>query len=211
MKIPNPTITRLSLYYRVLQPLAQQGVRQISSRNLAELLAVNPALIRKDFSYFGTFGTRGAGYNVIKLYRKISEILGVSEEHRVAIVGAGNMGKALAAYRGFGVIGFNMMCLFDNDKNKIGKKINGIPCYSIDVLEEKVRKMDIHIAVLAVPMQAAQEMAYRIVKSGIKAILNFAQVNLNVPENIKVSNVDMALELRSLSFFMAEGKKKFDK
>lgn len=202
MKIPDSTIKRLSLYYRILQPLAVQGTRDISSRSLANLISINPAQIRKDLSYFGTFGKPRTGYNVSQLVAKIAEILGISGERRVVIIGAGNLGSALAAYRGFIVFGFKICALFDNDPNKAGKKIRGIPCYHIDNFSEFIKTQKIEIAVIAVPAESSQGIATLAVKNGIKAILNFAPVRLNVPSGIKVNNVDLALELKSLSYFL---------
>lgn len=201
-KIPDATIKRLSLYYRILQPLAVQGTPQISSKNLASLLSINPAQVRKDLAYFGSFGKPGAGYNVSRLANKIAEILGISKERKVIIVGAGNLGTALAAYRGFKVFGFNICTLFDIDPNKVGKKIKGIPCLHINELGRLVQEEGIEMAVIAVPQESAQRVAEIVVKSGIKAILNFAPVRLNVPNNVKVNNVDLALELKSLSYFL---------
>lgn len=201
-KIPDTAIKRLSLYYRILQPLALQGTREISSKNLAGLLSINPAQVRKDLSYFGTFGKPKMGYNVSYLVGKLAEILGISEERRVVIIGAGNLGSALAAYRGFNVFGFKISALFDVDLHKIGKKIKGIPCYHIKDFNEFIRKEKIEIAVISVPTESAQETAILLVKSGIKAILNFAPVRLNVPFGVKVNNVDLALELKSLSYFL---------
>lgn len=202
MKIPDTTIKRLSLYYRILQPLAIQGTHEISSRSLANLLSINPAQIRKDLSYFGTFGKPRTGYNVSQLVAKIAEILGISEERRVVIIGAGNLGSALAAYRGFIVFGFRICALFDIDPNKVGKKIRGISCYHIDNFSEFIKTQKIEIAVIAVPSESAQGIATLAVKNGIKAILNFAPVRLNVPTGIKVNNVDLALELKILSYFL---------
>lgn len=201
-KIPDTAIKRLSLYYRILQPLAVQGTREISSKNLAGLLSLNPAQIRKDLSYFGTFGKPRTGYNVSYLVSKIVEILGISKERRVVIIGAGNLGSALAAYRGFIVFGFKICALFDTDINKIGKKIKGIPCYHIKDFIDFVKKERIEMSVIAVPAEYAQEISNIVVKSGIKAILNFAPVRLNVPVGVKVDNVDLALELKSLSYFL---------
>lgn len=204
MKIPDTTIKRLSLYYRILQPLSVQGAREISSKSIAELLSLNPAQIRKDLSYFGTFGKPKTGYNVSTLVNKLAEILGISEERKVVILGAGNLGSALAAYRGFNVFGFKILGIFDIDQHKVGKKIKGIPCYHINEFNNFVNKEKIEMAVIAVPTEFAQETSTLAVKSGIKAILNFAPVRLNVPDKIKVNNVDLALELKSLSYFLAQ-------
>jgi redox-sensing transcriptional repressor len=158
--------------------------------------------VRKDLSYFGTFGKRGAGYNVSQLVAKIAEILGISEERKVIIVGAGNLGSALAAYHGFEVFGFKVCALFDTDTHKTGKKIKGIPCYNIKELIQFVKNEKIKMAVIAVPAQFAQQIASVIVSSNIKAILNFAPVRINIPPDVKVNNVDLALELKSLSYFL---------
>lgn len=200
--IPDATIKRLSLYYRILQLLCVQGTGQISSKNLAGLLSLNPAQVRKDLSYFGTFGKPGEGYDVSLLAEKIAKILGIAEERRVVIIGAGNLGSALAAYRGFNVFGFRIVALFDINSHKVGKKIKGIPCYHIKDFEKFVRKEKIQMAVIAVTVESAQEIATLSVKSGIKAILNFAPVRLNVPLRVKVNNIDLALELKSLSYFL---------
>lgn len=202
INIPDVTIKRLSLYYRILHPLSVQGTSEISSKNLAGLLSLNPAQVRKDLSYFGTFGKRGKGYNVIHLVGEIVKILGISEEQRVVIIGAGNLGSALAAYKGFSVFGFKICALFDSDPNRIGKKIKGIPCYDTKEFGSFAQKEKIKIAVIAVPAEDAQKTATLVVDSGIKAILNFAPVRLNVPSRVKVDNVDLALELKSLSYFL---------
>lgn len=201
-KIPDTTIKRLSLYYRILQLLSVQGTRDISSKNLASLLSLNPAQVRKDLSYFGTFGKPRRGYNVSRLAEELAKILGISEERKVVIVGAGNLGTALAAYRGFDVFGFKISALFDILNNKVNKKINNIDCYHINNLEKFIKKENIEIVVISVPAESAQEIASLAVKSGIRAILNFAPVRLNVPDNIKVNNVDLALELKSLSYYL---------
>lgn len=202
IKIPEATVKRLSLYYRILQILAVQGTNEISSKNLAGLLSLNPAQVRKDLSYFGSFGKPRAGYNVSTLTSEIAKILGISEERKVVIIGAGNLGSALAAYRGFKVFGFNICALFDTDPNKVGKNIKGVPCYNIRDFSRFVLRQNIKIAVIAVPAESAQGIATLAAKSGIKAVLNFAPVRLNVPKEIKVNNVDLATELKSLSFYL---------
>jgi len=201
-KIPETTVKRLSLYYRMLQILAVQGTSGISSRSLAGLLSINPAQVRKDLSYFGSFGKPRTGYNVSMLTCEIARILGISEERNIVIIGAGNLGSALAAYRGFKVFGFNTCALFDIDPNKVGKNIKGVPCYDMRVFNRFVSNGNVKIAVIAVPSGSAQEVATLAVKNGIKAILNFAPVRLNVPKGVKVNNVDLATELKSLSFYL---------
>jgi len=202
-KIPENTIKRLSLYYRYLHFLSRQGTGTISSRSLAQLLEANPSQIRKDLSYFGGFGKTGTGYNVSELKKQIARILGLEQGRRVAIVGMGNLGMALAAYKGFEVLGFSVVALFDDSSRKIGKKYRGKVCLDIKGLAKIVRREKIEMAILTVPAEAAQEVAAMVVASGVKAILNFAPVHLNVPRHVRVSNVDLATELKSLSFFVS--------
>ena len=200
--ISEKTIKRLTLYYRMLQILSIQGTRKISSKNFAELLSINSAKVRKDLSYFGSFGKPGVGYDVSNLAEKISKILGISKERRVVIIGAGNLGSALAAFREFSIYRLKIVALFDVDTHKINRKIRGIPCYHIKEFGKYVRKEKVEIAVISVPIEFAQEVATLSVKSGIKAILNFAPVRLNVKDGVKVNNVDLALELKTLTYFL---------
>lgn len=175
----------------------------ISSRSLAELLDAKPSQIRKDLSYFGEFGKTGTGYNVPELKKQIAKILGLERGRRGAIIGMGNLGRALVAYRGFEVLGFNIVAVFDNSPHKIGKKYSGRICLGIKDFVRVVRREKIEMAILTVPAEAAQEAAGLSASAGIKAILNFAPVHLHVPKDVRVNNVDLATELKSLSFFVS--------
>jgi len=204
--IPEKTVQRLLLYYRYLYFLLQQGSKDISSKSLADMLEIRASQVRKDLSYFGHLGKRGAGYDVLALRDKIGEILGIKREINICIVGMGNLGSALAAYKGFAALGFQIVAVFDQAKNKIGHKLKGCHCYDIKDLTKIVTNHEIKIAILTVPAEAAQETAIRLANSGIKAILNFTPVKLSLPKKIKVSNIDLAMELKTLSFFMGAGK-----
>ena len=200
--IPKNTVERLLLYYRYLFYLLQQGTIDISSKSLADLLEIRASQVRKDLSYFGKLGKRGAGYDVLALRDRIANILGIKQKKRVCVVGMGNLGSALVAYKGFEALGFEISAVFDKNKNKIGHKIRGCYCYDVADLSKIIRKNDIKIAILTVPSSAAQETAIYLVKSGIKGILNFTPVKLSLAKKIKISNVDLALELKTLSFFI---------
>ncbi|MBU0574567.1 MAG: redox-sensing transcriptional repressor Rex [Candidatus Margulisbacteria bacterium] len=201
-KIPDKTVQRLSVYYRCLYFLSQQGTGEISSKSLADLLEMKPDQVRKDLSYFGKFGKRGSGYYVPDLVQQIAKILGLEHGRKVAVVGMGNLGTALAAYKGFEVLGFNVVATFDVSPQKIGKKIRGVMCYGMKDLNKVIKEKNIEMALLTVPPEVVQEVTSAIVAAGIKAILNFSSVTLNVPKGVKASDVDLASELKSLSYFM---------
>ncbi|MFA6430970.1 MAG: redox-sensing transcriptional repressor Rex [Candidatus Margulisiibacteriota bacterium] len=203
MKIPEKTINRLSVYYRYLYFLSQQGTDSLSSKNLADLVGSNPSQVRKDLSYFGGFGKTGKGYSVLDLKSQIARILGLEKGRKVAIIGMGNLGSALAGYKGFEVLGFKITAVFDNNPQKIGKKYKGKICQDIAEFPSAVKNDGIEMVILTVPSEVAQDIARIIVNAGIKAILNFAPVHLNVPKEVKVSEIDLASELKSLSFFVS--------
>jgi redox-sensing transcriptional repressor len=201
------TTNRLSVYLRCLTELEVQGARTISSQALAEQFHLNAAQIRKDLAYFGEFGVRGVGYYVRDLKRHLRQILGLDRQLRVAIVGAGNLGLALADYPGFRQEGFEIAALFDNQREKVGQQSrSGVPIYDISDLRKLVKRDDVSIAVLAVPAASAQKVADLVVSSGIKAILNFSPGTLQVPEDVKVKGVDLTVSLESLSFYLAHGE-----
>lgn len=200
-QIPENTINRLSAYYRMLIYLAQRGTRVISSKSLANILGMKDSQVRKDLSYFGRFGVRGEGYQVALLSQKILHILGLEKGRRVCIIGMGNLGSALAAYKGFSDFGFEIRAVFDSNPGKIGKNIRGYHCYPAAEIKSMVKKERIELAILTVPIEQAQVVANRAVEAGIKAILNFAPVRLSVPPQIRVDNVDLAMELKKLSYF----------
>ena len=201
-KIPKKTIQRLLLYHRYLSFLLQQGTRNVSSKSLADILETTASQVRKDLSYFGKFGTQGSGYDVLELRERIGTILGLEREKKVCIAGMGNLGSALAGYKGFSDLGFKVVAAFDNSEQKIGKTIEGCHCYSIKDIRRLVNGNNIEIAILTVPAEAAQEVGRRLEEAGIKAILNFTPVKLTLSKKVKISNVDLAVELKTLSFFV---------
>jgi redox-sensing transcriptional repressor len=200
------TTNRLSVYLRCLNILEGAGVRTISSQLLAEQFHLNAAQIRKDLAYFGEFGVRGVGYYVRDLKRHLRQILGLDRKLRVAIIGAGNLGLALADYPGFRQEGFEISALFDASSQKVGQQSRGgVPIHDINDLKKFVRKDSIRIGVIAVPTEAAQNVADLIVAVGIKAVLNFSPGTLQVPSDVKLKSVDLTVSLESLSFYLARG------
>ena len=200
------TTNRLSVYLRCLSTLEESGVRTISSQALAEQFHLNAAQIRKDLAYFGEFGVRGIGYYVKELRRHLQQILGLDRGVRVAIIGAGNLGLALADYPGFRQEGFEISALFDNLREKVGQQSRGgVPIHDIHDLKKIARREGIRIAVIAVPAPSAQHVLNLVVASGIKAILNFSPGTLEVPPDVKLKSVDLTVSLESLSFFLAQG------
>ncbi|AFG34967.1 redox-sensing transcriptional repressor Rex [Fervidobacterium pennivorans subsp. shakshaketiis] len=200
MKIPKPTVRRLGLYYRCLARYKEEGVNFVSSQDIADRLNIKPSQVRKDLSYFGEFGKRGLGYNVSKLISEIARIIGVNKEWNVAIIGAGNLGSALANYPGLAKHKFNVVAMFDNDRQKVGKKIAGIPVFHISELNQKVKELNIEMAVIAVPESAAQYVAELVEESGIKGIVNFSPIKLRT--NIPVEDVDITLSFETLAYMI---------
>src|SRR5947199_7220887 len=201
------TTNRLSVYLRCLNQLEEAEVRTISSQSLAEQFALNAAQIRKDLAYFGEFGVRGVGYYVRDLKRHLRQILCLDRTLRVAIVGAGNLGLALADYPGFRREGFEITALFDNLSAKVGQQSRGgVPIHDIHDLKRLARRDGVSIAVIAVPAPSAQHVVNQVVASGIKAVLNFSPGTLQVPPDVKLKSVDLTVSLESLSFFLAQGE-----
>jgi redox-sensing transcriptional repressor len=197
---------RLSVYLRCVSLLEAAGVPTVSSSALAHQFHLNAAQIRKDLAYFGEFGVRGVGYSVAELKRHLRSILGLDHQINVAIVGAGNLGLALADYPGFRQEGFNIVALFDTLPDKIGRRSRGgVPIYHVRELRRVVSRNKIRIGVVAVPASAAQLVANTIVSTGIKAILNFSPGTLRVPAGVKLKNADLTVSLESLSFYLARG------
>ena len=192
-RIADSTVRRLSLYLRFLEDFESRGLRTISSQELARRGGTTSAQVRKDLSFFGSFGKRGLGYDVPELAARLREILGLGKEWRVIIVGAGKIGAALAQYRGFRQRGFDVVAVYDNDPAKIGKIWDGRVVRDIAGLEKDARTERPDIAVLAVPGEMAQKVAERLVKAGVRAILNFAPAQLVVPPEVSVKNVNMAM------------------
>jgi redox-sensing transcriptional repressor len=200
-KIPDETIRRLPLYLRGLQYLLDGGRESISSTELADFLHTSAAQIRKDFSYFGDFGTRGVGYAVATLIKQIRNILKLSNTSGAALIGAGNLGTALLMYPGFQTYGFEITAVFDSSEDKIGKKIGKAKVEDITKIDD-LKKRDIKLAIIAVPAEAAQEVANKVVNAGVSGILNFAPRFLSVPKRVKVITIDIAMELGRLPYYM---------
>lgn len=199
-EIPPASLSRLTVYLRVLSALIAEGTERVSSEALAEAAGVNSAILRKDLSYLGSYGTRGVGYEVQYLSRQISTELGLTQDWRVAIVGAGNLGRALAGYPGFQDRGFAVVALFDADQMVIGHEVGWLRVSSINDLESVLKRTRANMAVLAVPAGVAQELCDRLVAAGVTSILSFAPVVLQVPEHVQVRKVDMATELQILAY-----------
>lgn len=194
---------RLSLYMRVLAELEAQGVQTVSSETLAELSGTTAAQVRKDLSQFGSFGKRGIGYRVPELREELREILGLGRTWRVALVGAGKIGRALLGYSGFRRQGFDVRVAFDSDPRKCGRRMSGVEIRPVEELEERLRTEGIEIVIVAVPARAAREVVDRVVSAGVRGILNFAPVKLHVPEGVVLKNVNMVVELEGLSYALA--------
>jgi redox-sensing transcriptional repressor len=202
-KISDSTVRRLALYLRFLEQSAAQNLATISSAELAQRGGTTSAQVRKDLSFFGSFGKRGLGYSVPELSARIREILGLKRTHRVVLVGAGKMGGALLHYRGFRQRGFDVVAVYDKDPRKIGTRSDGLMVRDVRQLETDLRKEPTDIAILVTPAEAAQEVTDRLIRAGVKAILNFAPVPLAVPGDVAVQSVNMALELETLSYALA--------
>jgi len=198
--IPEATIARLPLYLRALYALAERGIASVSSEELAEAAGVNSAKLRKDLSHLGSYGTRGVGYDVDYLVYQVSRELGLTQDWPVVIVGAGNLGRALANYGGFASRGFRVAALLDSDPSVVGSLIAGHRVYGTDEMESVVAAHGVLIGAIAAPAVAAQGICDRLVAAGVTSILNFAPVVLNVPEGVDVRKVDLSIELQILAF-----------
>jgi redox-sensing transcriptional repressor len=203
-KIPGETIRRLPIYLRNLLFLSEHGRDNISSQNLADFMGVQSCQIRKDFSYFGDFGVRGVGYDIKGLTLQIEKILKLNISRKAALVGVGNLGKAILAYPGFDVYGFNLAAAFDVDSRKIGRKIKDIKIQDISKISA-LRRQKIKLAIIAVPRQSAQQTADSLVKAGVTGILNFSPCYIAVPKKIKVITIDIAMDLARLPYYMPAG------
>ncbi len=202
-KVPESTIPRLSLYLREVTELSKVNIKTISSAELGERTNLSDAQVRKDLGYFGQFGVSGAGYSVVDLKKALEKILGRDNKLNVAIIGAGHLGSALLAYPGFKKHALDIVAAFDADKTKIGIEFEGVKIRSIEDLPMAVNKQNISIGIIAVPAGEAQGVADILVKSGVECILNFAPASLNVPENVKVKDVDLSRELETLAYYLA--------
>jgi redox-sensing transcriptional repressor len=199
------TIRRLSVYTRCLLQLEEDGVKTVSSTELAERFSLNSAQVRKDLAYFGEFGVRGIGYYVSGLKAELQRILGLDREWAVALVGFGNLGSALFHYKGFGRQGFRIAVVIDDDPAKIGREIDAVPIVSSRDMAREIKARGIQIAIVAVPPEAAQTVTEQLVAAGIKAVLNFAPTRLRVTRDVRLKNVDLSIELETLSFYLAKG------
>ena len=202
-RIADSTVRRLSGYLRFLEDFEGRGLATISSDELARRGGTTSAQVRKDLSFFGSFGKRGLGYSVPELAGRLREILGLGREWRVIIVGAGKIGAALAQHRGFHQRGFNILAAYDNNPAKLGRSLDGIPVRDISQMERDIAKERPHIAVVTVPAEEAQRIVDRVVKAGVRAVLNFAPTQLYAPPDFIIKNVNMAMELEGLSFALA--------
>ncbi|HIW80508.1 MAG TPA: redox-sensing transcriptional repressor Rex [Candidatus Acetatifactor stercoripullorum] len=210
-EISQAVISRLPRYFRYLGELKDEGVERISSQELSELMKVTASQIRQDFNNFGGFGQQGYGYNVEYLYKEIGKILGLDEKHNFIIIGAGNLGQALGNYLNFERRGFIFRGMFDKNPALVGKDVRGVKVMPMEEMERFVKENDIDIAVLTIPKSGAEEVAERLVANGIRAIWNFAHVDLNVPEGIQVENVHLSDSLMKLSYNIGCYKREKDK
>lgn len=204
-KVPEMTIRRLSVYTRCLQQLEEDSIKTVSSQELAERFNLNSAQVRKDLAYFGEFGVRGIGYYVSGLKAELQKILGLDREWTVALVGFGNLGSALYHHKGFGRQGFRIVAIFDDDPAKVNREVDGTPIFASRDLAREIRARGVQMAIVAVPTDAAQAVTDQLVEAGIKAVLNFAPARLRVPRDIRLKNVDLSIELETLSFYLARG------
>ena len=200
-KIPDETIRRLPVYLRGLMLLFEEGQKSVSSQNLAGFLGFNAWQIRKDFSYFGAFGTPGVGYNIERLVKQVKKILKLDVIKKAALVGVGNLGLAVLAYPGFGIYDFNIAAAFDNDPKKVGRKIENLTIEDASKLRTLKRRR-ISLAIIAVPREAAQQTADALVKAGVRGILNFSPCHITVPKKVKVITIDIAMDLARLPYYM---------
>jgi len=207
-RVSDSTIRRLSHYLRALEKLEREGAPTVSSEELAERGGTTAAHVRKDLSQFGSFGKRGLGYRVSELAGSLRHILGVDVRWRVALVGAGRIGSALFEYPNFAERGYDCVAIFDTDPEKIGRCWSGVPIRSPDDLETTIRTLGIGLVILAVPPEAAQSLADRAVAAGARGLMNFAAVQLRVPADVAVTDVNLVMELEALSFAISQGGSK---
>ncbi|WP_430495325.1 redox-sensing transcriptional repressor Rex [Rossellomorea marisflavi] len=202
MKIPQATAKRLPLYYRFIKNLYASGKQRVSSKELSEAVKVDSATIRRDFSYFGALGKKGYGYNVNYLLSFFRETLDQDELTKVVLIGVGNLGTAFLHYNFIKNNNTKIEMAFEVDEAKVGTEISDVPVHHMDELEEKLKGMDIEVAILTVPASSAQNITDRLVSSKIKGILNFTPARLTVPDHIRVHHIDLAVELQSLVYFL---------
>jgi redox-sensing transcriptional repressor len=199
------TIRRLSVYTRCLAQLEEDGVKTVSSQELAERFNLNSAQVRKDLAYFGEFGVRGVGYYVSGLRTELMKILGLDREWPLALVGFGHLGPALFRYKGFARQGFRITVIVDDDPAKAGRELDGVPVVPAAEMAREIRARGVQVAIVAVPVEAAQDVTDQLVAAGIRAVLNFAPTRLRVPRDVRLKDVDLSIELETLSFYLARG------
>ncbi len=204
-RIADSTVRRLSIYLRFLEEFGGRGMTTVSSEELARRGGTTSAQVRKDLSFFGSFGKRGLGYSVPELSSSLREILGLGRQWRVIIIGAGKIGAALAQYRGFRQRGFMITAAYDANPEKVGRSLEGLEIRDMTRLESDLEQEQPEIAILAVPTEVAQQVLDRIAKAGVKAVLNFAPVQLHAPSDVTVKTVNMAMELEGLTFALTNG------
>lgn len=200
--IPDIVIGRLPVYLRALTRLAVEGHEVTSSHELGRRLGISSAQIRKDLSHFGGFGKQGTGYQIAYLVEQLRQVLKVDQEWEVAIIGAGDLGTALLHYKGFSDRGFRIACVFDNSPQKIGKKIGEFDIHAIDDMQKVIQDRGIKIAMIAVPAEKAQEVADKLIEAGVRAILNYAPMTLNVPLDVKVQYIDPVVQMQRMTFYL---------
>ena len=203
-KISDSTIGRLSTYFRTLSTLIEKNIETVSSDEIADINNITSAQVRKDLSFFGTFGKRGLGYNTKDLRDEIASILGLKKQWKIALAGVGNIGRALINFNEFKTQGFHFTALFDNDPKKIGTEIAGLKVHSIDDVCTVIKNKEIEIVIVAVPTKMAQDVIDVFVKCGARAFLNFAQLTIKVPDNVLVKNENMSIELEALSYYLTK-------
>jgi redox-sensing transcriptional repressor len=200
--IPDIVIGRLPIYLRALTRLVQEGHEVTSSHELGRRLGISSAQIRKDLSHFGGFGKQGTGYQINYLEEKLRQVLKVNRDWEVALVGAGDLGRAIAHYGGFKDRGFHVVTIFDSDPAKVGKSIGEIEIQAIDNMDDIIAQQKIQIAMVAVPSEHAQEVADRLIKAGVRAILNYAPINLTVPDDVHVQYIDPVIRLQRMTYYL---------
>jgi len=200
--IPDIVIGRLPIYLRALTRLAQEGHDVTSSHELGQRLGISSAQIRKDLSHFGGFGKQGTGYQISYLIEQLKQVLKVDREWDIALVGAGDLGRAVANYRGFSDRGFRIVCVFDSDPQKIGTPIGDQTVMSFEEIASVIPQRGIQVAMIAVPAQTAQQVANQLIEAGIRAILNYAPINLNVPEGVHVQHIDPVVHMQRMTYYL---------
>lgn len=202
--IPDIVISRLPVYLRALERLSTEGTEVTSSHELGRLLGISSAQIRKDLSHFGGFGKQGTGYHIAYLKEQLRQVLKVERDWKVALVGAGDLGSAVARYRGFAERGFHITCVFDSAPGRIGKQVGPFSIQPMSELRETIHAQGIRIAMITVPAEFAQDVANQLVEAGVLAILNYAPINLKTPVNVRVQYIDPVLHLQRMTYYLPE-------